>query len=309
MRAPVVAVALLTLLPGCLEDSPFPSRGDRALPDPVACNEIARRAPSGNAPAHAAFGGDPQALAARLAAALGDPLDPARPAPEPIAGEPDRVWATREGWVELFLGEDARVTLLRYWGHRHWTPLDGSQAREDYRRVLTRMGVDPSLLDALDVRAGSEMGEARLDGTAHQTFEGEHVGFPWLPGSASNEPRVDFWVQSTTDERGNRSQFSLGRLLDLANATATLPEEAARATALGAVRCRLADEGRLDALEDSLAIGVPPDGYYVANDSLAHPVVVSYDSGCHASRMVVVLVDAVTGAVVDPGREGAACVE
>ncbi len=283
---PLVAVTVVTaLLAGCTT----PSTG------PPSCDDLEDRTASGNAPLDPALTQGPDTLAHRLAEAVGDPITSGPDQATTVTGDtPALRWTTTNGTIEHRPVDDGRFEMLRYWGHEHITPMDGSSAREDLGRMLSEVGVDLASLGPIELHREPD----RLDGDIRVVWQGPELH----AAGVSSNLGASFW-QNTGSQAvdGYRAQVTLWPVFDLTDASVEISEDQARAVAVTGVRCQLGIDG--DASESVVQMAV-------AADSLAVqvPVVYDQDLGCHEQKLRTVYVDAVTGSVLEISDQTAACV-
>lgn len=279
MRSGLLAVLLLApALAGCTgPEVPSPS-----------CERLGELEASNNAPLADPLGLAPDQLARRLADAVDDPVLEGPREGETVSGhEPALRWTTRNGTV-VYPGAEANgFQFVRYWGTTHFTPLDGSSSRGNYRALLQDVGLESSEIGDI----GIETREDRLDGTSRPEWNGEELE------AADREPRTgsSFWETAEgTNPDGYRLQVTLGPMYDLSEATAELGPEQVRAQAELAVRCEFGFNGS--------AADVEPQPE-IAGESLAFAVSVLEDPDSCDARHGRVWIDAVTGASLH-SREG-----
>jgi len=215
MRAWCVAALLLTLA-GCMA-SPMPADG---------CTGLRARAPTAVAPL-AVLAGDPQDLAHRLAAALGDPVV----APGDEVTEGVHQWSTGNGSIgQTFTGKEHRLTYMSYHTESAWTVWDGSGMEADLRRVLDALGLDP----AAYVWEGPVEGDFADSVAVYARQEGIRNGWWRVQVTYEDEP----W-----DDGPPWQQVMMSGTLDAAAVPPLLPDDELRDIAERNARCDLQDQG------------------------------------------------------------------
>lgn len=287
-----VLIALIVLVPvlgGCLgdEEAPRGSGPESTLPPIDAslavCDVDDGADASGNAPMLASFTRDPEAVAARFADALRDPLVPGARAPNGWTLE----WDTRGGgYVHHEVEGDGGVDLL-WWNH------------EDARADASDEELD-ALLDAVLDAFGIHPENA----TRHRTHENDYVVtlrqiYPPARSTVVNTAAHFSAFDSVT--------LSFSAFHDLSDAEVRVNVADAESTAAAHVRCVLDESGRTRdtgyACAPRESLGGP--SLYVWSGSLGYNVYVDCetpgDPG-HCGLSFFVIVDVETGALLHSAR-------
>ncbi|WP_437319644.1 hypothetical protein [Sorangium sp. So ce385] len=256
------------------------------------CQALAAARLSRNAPLAGMLAGSPDALARTLAKAAGDPVTQGPRAATDFTGRPVTRWDTGEGRVERYNDENGRFLLLRWWSKRHFTPLDGSRAESDITSVLTALGLTPDAPPVLRQQPD------RLTIHVSRSYRGTQLVY--------YKSDLDGALQAYEMERGNepeglRAQITVGPFFDLSKVTTTMSSEDAKRVGLLAARC-------LHGAPDDAMSGSQPM-FGIANETLTYVVGVGWGDECEDKRYVQMHVDAVTGAVADPGVVGSGCIQ
>lgn len=283
----LAALPLALLLAGC----------GAAEGPPETCEELAARQLSHNAPLAGMLAGSPDTLSRALAEAAGDPVtDGPKDAVDPLSDKPIKRWDTAEGYIERFEDEQGDFQILRWSSKHHYTPIDGSSAASDIVRIFHAIGLSP---DAPPVIGHLEPG--RLDVSINRLYQGQNL----LDPVSGQQPGLLSWeMEESSASDGMRAQVTIAPFFDLADRKPALSLEEASRVAQLAARC-------LHAAPTDADLSNPTTEFEVIDETLVYSAnlgwVVSSSGSCDDSRYVLISVDAMTGAIADPGRPEPRC--